>query len=58
MISDGKEEKYRILDMYARRREGKTVNKAEDARRFNVDERSIQKNIDAIRAFLDERSAS
>ena len=47
---------YRILDMYVRLCEGKTVNKAEEARRFNVDERSIQRDIDDIRTFLDERS--
>lgn len=31
---------FRTLDMYVRLCEGKTVNKAEEARRFNVDERS------------------
>lgn len=48
---------FRTLDMYVRLCEGKTVNKAEEARRFGVDERSIQRDIDDIRAFLDERSA-
>lgn len=47
---------FRTLDMYVRLCEGKTVNKTEEARRFNVDERSIQRDIDDIRAFLDERS--
>ena len=47
---------FRTLDMYVRLCEGKTVNKAEESRRFNVDERSIQRDIDDIRAFLDERS--
>lgn len=42
--------------MYVRLCEGKTVNKAEEARRFGVDERSIQRDIDDIRAFLDEKS--
>ena len=49
---------FRTLDMYVRLCEGKTVNKAEEARRFGVDERSIQRDIDDIRAFLDERSMS
>ena len=49
---------FRILDMYVRFCEGKSINKAEEARRFNVDERSIQRDIDDIRAFLDERSMS
>ena len=46
----------RTLDMYARLCEGKVLNKAEEAERFGVDERSIQRDIDDIRAFLDERS--
>lgn len=53
----GKESKnFRTLDMYVRLCEGKTVNKAEEAHRFGVDERSIQRDIDDIRAFLNERS--
>lgn len=46
---------FRTLDMYVRLCEGKIINKAEEARRFGVDERSIQRDIDDIRAFLDER---
>ena len=49
---------FRTLDMYVCLCEGKTVNKAEESRRFGVDECSIQRDIDDIRAFLDERSAS
>ena len=49
---------YRTLDMYARLCEGKIINKTEEACRFGVDERSIQRDIDDIRAFLDERSMS
>lgn len=48
----------RTLDMYARLCEGKVINKAEEAQRFGVDERSIQRDIDDIRAFLAERSVS
>lgn len=48
----------RTLDMYIRFCEGKIVNKAEEASRFGVDERSIQRDIDDIRAFLDERRMS
>ena len=46
----------RVLNIYTRFCEGKTINKAEEAERFGVDERSIQRDIDDIRAFLDERS--
>lgn len=42
--------------MYVRLCEGKVINKAEEAKKFDVDERSIQRDIDDIRAFLDERS--
>ncbi len=47
---------FRTLDIYIRLCEGKCVNKAEESRRFGVDERSIQRDIDDIRAFLDDRS--
>lgn len=42
--------------MYVRLYEGKVINKTEGARRFGVDERSGQRDIDDIRTFLDERS--
>ena len=45
----------RVLNLYTRFCEGKTINKSEEAERFGVDERSIQRDIDDIRAFLDER---
>lgn len=44
----------RTLDMYVRLCEGKRINKSEESERFGVDERSIQRDIDDIRAFLDE----
>lgn len=48
----------RTLDMYVRLCEGKCINKSEEARRFGVDERSIQRDIDDIRAFFDERAVN
>lgn len=56
MIKESKN--YRTLDMYIRFCEGKVINKAEEAFRFGVDERSIQRDIDDIRAFLEERNIS
>ena len=47
---------YRSIDMYIRLCEGKTINKSIEASRFDVDERSIQRDIDDIRAYLDEKS--
>lgn len=46
----------RTLSMYARFCDGKIINKAAEAVHFGVDERSIQRDIDDIREFLDERS--
>ena len=48
----------RTLDMYIRLCEGKVINKAAEAINFGVDERSIQRDIDDIRAFLADHRAS
>ena len=53
---DKRSKHYRTMDLFARLCEGKVINKAEEAATNNVDERSIQRDIDDIRAFLDERS--
>lgn len=42
--------------MYVRLCEGRIINKTEESHRFGVDERSIQRDIDDIRAYLDEQS--
>ncbi len=47
----------RILDIYLRLNEGKTINKTEDARYYGVNERSIQRDIDDIRAYLSAQSS-
>jgi predicted DNA-binding transcriptional regulator YafY len=44
----------RTLDIYVRLCEGKIINKAEEALKYQVNERSIQRDIDDIRAFLAE----
>ena len=46
----------RVLQIYAKLSDGYVVNKAEEAARFGVNERSIQRDIDHIRNFLDEDS--
>lgn len=46
----------RILDMYVRLCEGKTINKREEAGKFGVDERTVQRDLDDIRAFLSDRT--
>lgn len=48
----------RTLDIYIKLTEGKIINKSEEAQFFKVDERSIQRDIDDIRAFIEERKIS
>lgn len=55
--AEGKKAKnFRVIDMYVRLCEGKVIKKSSEACTFGVDERSIQRDIDDIRAFLDERN--
>lgn len=44
----------RILNLYSRATQGEVLIKAKEARRFGVNERSIQRDIDDIRAYLAE----
>ena len=44
----------RILYLYQRLCEGQVIKKTEEARRCGVDERSVQRDIDDIRAYLHE----
>lgn len=53
---DSKRKTARALDMYARLCEGKVINKKREALVSGVDERSIQRDIDDIRAFLANRT--
>ena len=46
----------RVLQIYAKLSDGYVVNKAEEAARYGVNERSIQRDIEHIRNFLDEDS--
>lgn len=46
----------RVLQIYAKLSDGYVINKAEEAARYGVNERSIQRDIDHIRNFLDEDS--
>ncbi len=45
-----------IFQIYSKLSEGYVINKAEEAVRYGVNERSIQRDIDHIRNFLDEDS--
>lgn len=57
-MADHHSKNSRILDMYERLCAGKTLNKSEEALRFGIDERSVQRDIDDIRAYLAELSIS
>lgn len=46
----------RVLQIYSRLLDGYIINKAEEAVRYGVNERSIQRDIDHIRNFLDDDS--
>ena len=54
MFDDEKGDKVvRVLQLYAKLSDGYVVNKAEEAQNYSVNERSIQRDIDDIRHFLD-----
>ena len=44
----------RVLSLYSRLLEGKLLIKREEAFRFCVDERTVQRDLDDIRAYLAE----
>ncbi|WP_455719724.1 helix-turn-helix transcriptional regulator [Agathobacter sp.] len=52
MIKKRYSKNFRTLDMYIRLCEGKIISKKTESLNFGVDERSIQRDIDDIRAFL------
>ena len=48
----------RVLDIYTKLMAGKVVNKSNEAKNHGVDERSIQRDIEEIKHFLDEDTTS
>lgn len=49
---------YRILSLFKRLASGKTIKKVLEAERFNVSEKSIQRDIDTLRQYLAEERKS
>lgn len=47
----------RVLRIYTKMMNGEIINKAKEADSFGVDQRSIQRDIDDLRAFFDERNS-
>lgn len=48
----------RILQLYSRLLKGEVINKTKEAEAANVTERSIQRDLDDLRAFFEEQSAA
>lgn len=55
---NGTDKIHRVLDIYTRLCEGRVANKQEEERRFGVRGRSIQRDIEDINSFLEERKVS
>ena len=49
--------KERLLDIYARLEEGRGISKKREAERYGVSPRSLQRDLDTIRAFIAGRNA-
>lgn len=47
----------RLLDLYTRLQNGEVIHKADEASRFRVNKRTIQRDIDQIRAYLADQAA-
>lgn len=54
-MDSSKKKFFRILHIYTTLCDGRMINKKDASQRFGVDERSIQRDIDDIRAFLTEQ---
>ena len=52
--SDGSDKIERVLGIYTKLMNGEVVNKAEEAVNYNVNERSIQRDIDDIRNYMEQ----
>ena len=46
----------RVLGIYSKLMNGSIINKAEEAQNYGVNERSIQRDIEDIRSYLDKSS--
>ncbi len=55
MNGEGGEKVTRVLEIYTKLINGTLVNKANEAKRYHTSERSIQRDIEDIRLFLEER---
>lgn len=58
MEKDSTDKIERVLGIYTKLMKGGTINKAEEANNYNVNERSIQRDIDDIRNFLENNDSA
>lgn len=56
-MEDTNDKSRRVLDIYANLVDGKTVYKKELAQKYGVNERTIQRDFDDVRDFLDKKAA-
>lgn len=56
-MEDAKDKNRRVLDIYANLMDGKTVYKKELAQKYEVNERTIQRDFDDVRDFLDKKGS-
>lgn len=54
-MEDSKDKSRRVLDIYANLIDGKTIYKKELAQKYGVNERTIQRDFDEVRSFLDHK---
>ena len=55
---EGSEKIERVLSIYTRLLNGEAVKKKEEAKKYKVNERTVQRDIDDIRNFLENESLS
>lgn len=58
MANESKDKISRVLDIYTKLMNGSLVRKEEEAAKYNVNERSIQRDIEDIRLFLENSAAA
>ena len=56
-INEKERKSNRMLSIYSRLMNGRIITKSEEAERFDVSEKSIQRDIQSIRDFLDDQAA-
>lgn len=56
-MEDAKDKSRRVLDIYASLMDGRTVYKKELAQKYEVNERTIQRDFDDVRDFLDKQGS-